>query len=100
MPPEGDFLAYLLEVSEDADASYALGRIREAVAFRVKRLPAGDERAFQMSLLALCQDAGGGVARSPAAIKLAGGAVSSSAIHIASVVGKIRHRRFAALRAA
>lgn len=103
MTPEHEFLGYLVCVAtEDVNSSYALGRMREAVAGRVKRLPmASDESAFMRRLLGLCQAAGGGRASSPEQINLMGGRIDASPGHLGSVLGLIRHRLLtSAVRAA
>jgi hypothetical protein len=111
--PEGDFLLYLLEVSaagalpslrfkgfgdvnalerQERAALYALGRIRESLCFRLKRLEPkqAEQRDFLLRLLATAQGEGGDQATAP----------RWPAQALCSVVGMIRDRLAARRRAA
>jgi hypothetical protein len=81
LQPEGAYLLYLLQVSEDGAmpawrtdlisdvrwlttqevaATYALGRIRESLVHRIKRLePGSDEQVFLISVVGRCPGEGG-----------------------------------------
>lgn len=86
MSTEGTFLLYLLEVSaagtlppwrtellgdiawltrQEREAGYALGRMRDSLCGRIKRLDPGEPREFLVSLLAHCQDDDGGKVIAP-----------------------------------
>ena len=104
---EGEYLLYLLKVSEggatpawrtelmgdltwlerqERAALYALGRIRESLCHRIKRLPEyGEERVFMGSVLAHCQGEDG----QPRAPRWPAQALGT-------VVGMVRHRLFSA----
>jgi hypothetical protein len=111
--PEGAYLFYLLEVSiagampslrfkgfgdvsalerQERAALYALGRIRESLCHRIKRLTPeqAEERDFLRRLLAAAQGEGGDLATAP----------RWPAQALGSIVGMIRDRLAARRRAA
>lgn len=92
LTPEGEWLLYVLRVSEDGTlpalrldmprggawdlawlerqeraAGYALGRVRESACHRVKRVPVedADQRQFLHTLIAHCQGEDGGKVVAP-----------------------------------
>jgi hypothetical protein len=111
---EGEFLLYLLKVSEGGStptwrpdgwphgelawvferqeraALYALGRMRESLCYRVKRLPpaAAGERAFLERVLTQCQGEDG----RPRAPRW-------PASNLGGIVGMVRHRLFTSTKA-
>jgi hypothetical protein len=108
LTPEGEYLLYLLKVSEDGAlpawrtiamgeltwlerqeraALYALGRIRESLTHRIKRLDhetQAEERAFLASVLAYCQGEDGGRVIAP----------RWPASSLGSAIGMLRQRLF------
>lgn len=106
LSPEGSYLLYLLQVSEagalpawrtiamgdltwlerqERAALYALGRVRESVCHRLKRLHPEhqrDEARFLLAVLAKCQGEDGGKVTAP----------RWPASNLGAVVGMIRER--------
>jgi hypothetical protein len=111
---EGEYLLYLLQVPEagalpawrtialgdltwlerqERGALFALGRMRESLCHRIKRLRLeedAEQRAFLTSLLALCQDDDGGRVIAP----------RWPASNLGAVVGMVRTRLATTRRAA